>query len=132
MLDIAMDLDAGFLELTVDGAISDADYQQAVDAVSLLLARHKKINIVEVVKDIGWVDPGVWLKDLAFHLTHRSFMRRAAIVSDKGWMGPLTNLVAPLYPTSIRNFKLAEIEAARRWARATDPISEDEAPLDFA
>ncbi len=133
MLDIAMDAEAGFLELTVDGAISDADYQQAVDAVTLLLARHQKINVVEVVKEIGWVDPGVWFKDLAFHLTHHNFMRRAAIVTDKGWVGPLINLAAPLYPATIRNFRLAEIEAARQWVRASDAAaSSDEAPLDFA
>lgn len=133
MLDIAMDLDAAYLELTVDGEIGDIDYQRAVDAVNLLLERHKKIDVVEVVKDIGWVDPSVWFKDLAFHLTHHNFMRRVAIVSDKGWIGPLANLVAPLYPATIRNFRLSEIETARRWARAADPATAaDDATLDVA
>jgi hypothetical protein len=133
MLDIAMDLDTGFLELTLDGDIHDVDYQRAVDAVNLLLTRHKKIDVVETVKGFGWVDPGVWFKDLAFHLTHHNFMRHVAIVSDKGWVGPLANLVAPLYPATLRTFRLAEIETARRWAKAHDPAAEmDETPLDFA
>ncbi len=133
MLDITMDLEAGFLELTIDGQIGDIDYQRAVDAVNLLLKQHKKIDVVEVVKDIGWIDPSVWFKDLAFHLTHHNFMRHVAIVSDKGWVGPLANLVAPLYPAVIRNFRMAEIDAARQWARAADlDVTSDEARLDFA
>ncbi|MFM7027771.1 MAG: STAS/SEC14 domain-containing protein [Chakrabartia sp.] len=120
MLNVDLDPEAGFLELTVDGAIDDLDYQAAVDAVNLLLTQHQQINVVEVVKTLGWVDPSVWFKDLYFHLTHRNFMRRAAIVSDKGWVGPLTSLIAPLYPTMIRSFTLAELDDARAWVRARD------------
>ena len=53
MLTVTMDADAGFLELTVDGPIGDDDYKKAVDAVDQLLTRHPKIDIVEVVKEIG-------------------------------------------------------------------------------
>lgn len=134
MLDITMDQDAGFLELTVDGEVSEADYKRAVDAVDLLLARHRKINVVEVVKALGWVDPAVWWKDIAFHLTHHNFMRHVAIVSDKGWIGPLANLVAPLYPASIRSFSLNDIDAARAWAKMPDSETgpDQEPHLDFA
>ena len=132
MLKVDLDPEAGFLELTVDGGVDDLDYQAAVDAVNLLLAHHEKIDVVEVVKNLGWVDPMVWFKDLHFHLTHRNFMRRAAIVSDKGWVGPLTSLVAPLYPATIRTFTLSELEAARHWARYGDgggaPSAEGAAP----
>lgn len=117
MLDIAMDQEAGYLELTIDGPIETQDYRQAVDAVDLLMTRHKKIAVVEVIRTLGWVDPSIWWKDLAFHLTHHGFMRRAAIVSDHGWVGPLTNLVAPFYATEIRTFSLADLQTARDWVR---------------
>ncbi|MEY3905479.1 MAG: hypothetical protein RIR59_302 [Pseudomonadota bacterium] len=134
MLTVTMDADAGFLELTVDGPIGDDDYKKAVDAVDQLLTRHPKIDIVEVVKEIGWIDPGVWFKDLTFHLTHRNFMRHVAIVSDKAWVGPLSSLLAPLYPATIRNFHLAELDDARRWVRTHgDPDAPEAEPhLDFA
>ena len=41
----------------LNGRIGRADFQNAVDAVDRLLKTHKKIDVVEVVKDIGWIEP---------------------------------------------------------------------------
>lgn len=117
MLRVESDEVAGYLELTVDGRIGREDFDQAVKAVDALLQCHDKIDVVEIVLDIGWVEPQVWWKDLLFHLSHRSFVRHAAVVSDSGWVGPLTRLLAGVYPAAIRTFTTGEIEEARRWAR---------------
>lgn len=133
MLTVQVDEAAGYLELTVNGPIGRAEYQQAVDAVDKLLKRHKKIDVVEVVKALGWIEPEVWWKDLVFHLSHGAFMRHAAVVSDAGWVGPLTRMFAPLYPAAIRSFRLSELEAARTWARSSTHVeAEEDLPGDFA
>ncbi|NBR30716.1 MAG: STAS/SEC14 domain-containing protein [Sphingomonadaceae bacterium] len=132
MLDVRLDEEAGFLEITVAGPIHDVDYTQVVTAIDRLLVRHKKLNLVQVIQDIGWIDPSVWWKDLSFHLTHRHFLRRAALVSDAAWVAPLTNLFAPLYPATIKYFPLANLEEARRWAQARDGEDVTTPPLDFA
>ena len=44
MLDIMIDDAAGYIELTVDGAIDRAGYEAAVTAIEALLKTHKKIN----------------------------------------------------------------------------------------
>ncbi|MBK7161709.1 MAG: STAS/SEC14 domain-containing protein [Sphingomonadales bacterium] len=93
MLKVDKDAKAGYLELTVDGVIHKADYEAAVAAVDELLKTHEQLNVVEVVRDIGWVEPQVWWKDLLFHLAHRNFIHRAAVVSDSGWVGPVTRFV---------------------------------------
>ncbi len=131
MLKVQADEEAGYLELEVDGRIGRADFQNAVDAVDRLLKTHKKIDVAEVVKDIGWIEPEVWWKDMVFHLSHGAFMRHAAVVSDAGWIGPLTRLFAPLYPAAIRSFSLAEIDAARAWAKGGIAKAEN-VPGDFA
>ena len=120
MLKVETDVPAGYLELTVDGAIAKDDYQAAVDAVDLLLQSHAQLNVVEVVRNIGWVEPEVWWKDLLFHLAHRNFIRRAAVVSDSGWIGPVTRIFAPFYPAAIRTFGLDQIDHARQWAKVGD------------
>lgn len=117
MLKIDADKSSGFIELTVDGPIHKSDYEAAVAAVEELLKTHEKLNAIEVVKEIGWIDMGVWWKDLVFHLTHRMIFHRAAVVSDKGWIGPMTRFFAPLYPAEIRAFPLDQLDEARRWAR---------------
>lgn len=133
MLTVQTDGSAGYLELTVDGRIGREDFQRAVDAVDSLLETHSKIDVVEVVRSIVWVEPEVWWKDMVFHLTHGAFMRHAAVVSDQGWVGPITRLLAPLYPAAVRSFKLDEIEAARLWAtgHAASEATED-LPGDYA
>jgi SpoIIAA-like len=120
MLKIETDAKAGYLELTVDGVIHKADYEAAVAAVDELLKTHEQLNVVEVVRDIGWVEPQVWWKDLLFHLAHRNFIHRAAVVSDSGWVGPVTRLFAPFYPAAIRTFGLDQLEYARTWAKIGD------------
>lgn len=117
MLGVETDPEKGYLELTVDGRIGKDDYAAAVAAVDELLKSHERLNVVEIVLDIGWVEPEVWWKDIVFHLHHRRFLNRVAIVSDSGWVGPVTRLFAPLYPAAIRTFSAAEVETARRWAR---------------
>lgn len=133
MLTVQSDDAAGFLELTVDGRIGKDDFQRAVDAVDHLLKSHKKIDVVEVVRDIGWIEPEVWWKDMVFHLSHGVFVRHAAVVSDQGWIGPLTRMFAPIYPAAIRSFPMADLEAARTWAKSHGG-SKDAAtmPGDFA
>jgi hypothetical protein len=133
MLTVQTDPDIGYLELTVDGRIDKAHFEQAVEAIDALLKTHRKIDVVEIVRDLGWVEPEVWWKDIVFHLTHGNFMRHAAVVSDNGLIGPLTRMFAPLYPAAIRTFRLDELEDARRWAKAhAKPGEGDGPPLDFA
>jgi len=120
MLKVESDAKAGYLELTVDGVVHKDEYQQAVDAVDELLKTHEQLNVVEVVRDIGWIDAEVWWKDLLFHLSHRNFIHRAAVVSDNGWIGPMTRMFAPFYPAAIRTFGLDQLEYARTWAKVGD------------
>ena len=120
MLKIETSPSAGLSELTVDGAIHKADYGTAVAEIGELPKTHDKLNVIEVVHKFGWMDAEVWWKDLIFHLTHRNFIHRAAVVSDKGWVGPVTRMFAPLYPAAIRTFRLEELDEARRWAKLGD------------
>lgn len=120
MLKVEPDAAAGFLEITVDGTISRDEYEAIVTVVDELLKNHDKLNVVEVVRELGWIEPEVWWKDILFHLSHRNFLHRVAVVSDRGWVGPVTRLFAPLYPAAIRTFGEAELDEARRWARVGD------------
>lgn len=120
MLKVEADVATGFIEITVDGTISREEYEAVVITVEGLLKTHDKLNVVEVVKELGWIEPEVWWKDILFHLSHRDFMHRCAVVSNRGWVGPVTRLFAPLYPAAIRTFAEAELDEARRWARVGD------------
>lgn len=119
MMSMTCDDEAGFMEVMVDGAITRPDYEAVVAAVDQLLERHRKLDFVEVVRRLGPIPPEVWWRDLVFHLHHRDFLRRAAAVSDSGWVGPLVRLLAPLYPAELRYFPESRLDDARRWARGS-------------
>jgi SpoIIAA-like len=125
MFTVEMDKAEGYLELTVDGHVGRADFDDAVKAVDTLLETHKRINVVEIVLALGWVEPEIWWKDIAFQLSHHKWLNRVAVVSDSGWIGPVTRLFAPLYPAAIRTFSCGEIEAARAWAKGDDGGDEE-------
>ena len=120
MLKVHADAKTGYLELTVDGAIKKADFEAVIAAVDELIKSNKTVNVVEVVGEIGWVDVEIWWKDILFQLTHHKWLGRVAVVSDKGWVGPLTRFFAPLYPAEIRVFGLKQLDDARHWAKVGD------------
>jgi hypothetical protein len=39
------------------------------------------------------------------------------VVTDKGWIGPVTRAAGALIPAEVRVFPLADIEGARAWVR---------------
>ena len=108
---------AGFAELTLDGAMTGDEYAAVIAGVDEALKSHDKLNLVCVLKQFGHIDWSIWPKDLVFHATHRNWMKHVAIVSDMGWVEPTMRIFAPLYPAEIRCFPLSKLDEARAWAR---------------
>lgn len=117
MLQIATDAAAGVIEITVDGDIARADFEAAVQAIEALAAKHERVNAVEVIHRIGKMSPGLWWRDLNYSVSHLDKFGRCAVVTDKGWIGPLARFFAAFTHLEIRTFPLAELEAARAWVR---------------
>ena len=118
MLTYEIDKASCFLEATVDGPIRKNEYVALSTEVDALLKTHDKFNFVAVVRSFGPFAPAVWWKDMIFRLTHRHWLNHAAVVSDPGWIGPVTRFFAPIYPAAIRAFPLSQLDEARAWARS--------------
>lgn len=133
MMKVVSDPETGCLEIAVDGPISVADYQAAVDAVDALLKQRKHINVVEIVKSVGSVSPEIWWKDMLFRMSHHNFLHRVAVVSDLGWVGAMTRVFSPLFPAEVKMFAAKDVDAARSWAKSGGVDPEMVKPhLDFA
>jgi hypothetical protein len=117
MLELATDQEAGVIEITVDGDITRADFEAAVEAIEALLAKHDRVNAVEVIRRIGSMSPGLWWRDLNYSFSHLDKFGRCAVVTDKGWIGPLARFFAAFTRMEIRTFPPSELDAARFWAR---------------
>ena len=117
MLTQQTDPASGVIEITVDGAISKEEYQATVAAIQAAIDAHGKVRVIEVIRSLGWIDPGVWWEDVRWVFGHLNGIGRCAVVTDKGWVGSITRAVSALMPTEIRVFGLGELDAARAWVR---------------
>lgn len=117
MLSVECDKAAGYVEITLDGALHGDEYSAVVAAIDAALKVHDKLNLVGALRGFGHVDWSVWPRDLVFHATHRNWMKHVAIVSDMGWVEPTMRIFAPFYAAEIQCFPLAKLDEARAWAR---------------
>jgi hypothetical protein len=117
MLSYTVDEDAGLVDLTVDGAITKEDYSKVRDAVDGVIARYGKVRVVETIRTLGPIDAAIWWQDMSWAFSNLSKVSRAAVVTDNGWIGPVTRAVGALLPSEIRVFPLLEVAAARAWVR---------------
>lgn len=107
----------GVVELTVAGGITAEDYDKAVAEMDGAIAAFGKLRLIEIIEEVGSVDSAIWWRDIKWAWTHLKDIARCAVVTDSGWIGPVTRAVGALLPAEIRVFKLAEIGAARAWVR---------------
>ncbi|MCL2714202.1 MAG: STAS/SEC14 domain-containing protein [Alphaproteobacteria bacterium] len=114
---ITTDLAEGYMEVTVDGDIGVEDFENAVRAIDEVLARHDRLNVVEVVRRVGTIPPKLWFRDLRYVLSRLKRFGRCAVVTDKGWIGPVGKIFSALTSVEIRTFPLSELEPARAWVR---------------
>src|SRR3546814_13653186 len=59
---------SGIVEIVIDGQVDPADYDAAITAIDAMIERHGTVKVLEVLKNIGWVDPSIWWKDTIWGL----------------------------------------------------------------
>ena len=117
MLNWTVDDAAGVIDLIVDGAITRADYERLVPVLDAQVARHDKLRVVETVRKIGPIDWSLWWQDVAWVVKNRDSLARCAVVTDHGWIGPITRASAALFSGEMRVFPESQADAARAWVR---------------
>lgn len=117
MLTYLTDPTYGVVELTVDGGMTRDEYDAAVAEMNNAIEHFGTLKIIEVIRHIGPVDSSIWWQDVKWGITHLKHVARCAVVTDKGWIGPLSRAVGAMIAAEIRVFPLAELDEARAWVR---------------
>jgi hypothetical protein len=107
----------GVVELTVAGGITRDDYDRVVAEMDGAITKFGKLRVIEVIEEVGAIDSAIWWRDIKWAWYHMKDVARCAVVTDKGWIGPITRAAGALVAAEIRVFPLAEIDAARAWVR---------------
>jgi hypothetical protein len=113
--------DQNLLTLTLDGAVSRADYEQVVPVLEQKIARYGKVNAcLEVRRFDGLSLQALW-QDLKQDVKHyRDFNRVAVVSADNTLIKSAVALAGGLVPASFRHFPLEQLAVAEAWARGED------------
>lgn len=116
----AEDPDHGIVELRVSGRVSRQDYDSVAEPLQRFIDTHGTIRLMEVIESFEGFDPATLLPGLRFDMKNIRHVSHAAVVSDIGWIGPLSKAAGALISTRLRTFDLAQEEAARAWLRTPE------------
>lgn len=119
MMTFQKDDAAGIIEFTINGRVERADYEAVVQAFETMIAARGKVSVVEVIHDYRGIDPALWWRDVQWSFGHLNDFGRCAVVTDHGWIGPVTRFAAAFMPMEIRVFAMAALDEARAWVRET-------------
>ncbi len=118
MIKLLSGMPAGVLGLEAIDDVEEEDYRNVVlPAIESAIAAHGKVRLVFVLgpEFDDYEGDAVW-EDLKLGASHPASFERIAIVTDARWAGLTIKVFSVLLPGKARAFRLADLEAAKRWA----------------
>ena len=107
-------------EIRVLGRVTEHDMDEILPRLEDFIEKHGTIRIVEVIDRFDGFDPTTVLDGMKFDIKHLRNVSHAAVVSDIPWIGFMTRAASTVMPLTVRTFSMADLEAARAWARAPE------------
>lgn len=109
------------VELVVDGRVTQDDMDRLLPRMEAFIDAHGTVKLIEVVKDFAGFDASVIWPGIKFDFQHLRHVSHVALVSDIGWMTPLTKAAGAFMSTRIRIFTMDQMEDAVAWINDPDP-----------
>ena len=107
------------IELTVDGRVSEADFDEIAARLAAFIGDHGQVKILEIVKSFNGMDLAAIPKGVMFDLRHMKDFSHGAVVTDSGWIGKAAEVEGALIPgLDIEAFGLDEVAKAEAWLAA--------------
>lgn len=107
-------------EIIVDGKVTKEDFDQITGQLHKFIETHGKIKFLEVIKNFKGFDPSVIWDGIKFDMQHLRFISHCAVVSDIGWISPISRAAGAFMSTKLRTFSLDQLNEARQWIKNPD------------
>ena len=112
------------VEIVIGGHVTTEQFDATAKKLEAFIARHKRVRVLEIIKDFDGMDAGAFWHDLKFSLRHLRDFSRCAIVTNTKWFSPLSALAEPFLDCEVAYFPPAELETARNWLLWPDGVTE--------
>jgi hypothetical protein len=103
------------VEISIQGKITEADFDQIISQLKADFKTHGKLRILEEIYNFGGIDPWTLWKDIQFSLTHLNDFTHAAVVTDDWWLRLFAEGVGLVLSTEVKAFEASQLETAREW-----------------
>ena len=107
--------DNNIVEITIEGKITEADFDRLIEQVQADFKKHGKLRILEEIRSFEGIDPIALWKDLKFGLPHLNDITHVAVVTDTKWMQTFSTAIDSVLAAEVKAFDLSQIEEARKW-----------------
>ena len=103
------------VEFTVAGRITRADYEKVIEPMQAFIDKHGTVKLIEIVKSFDGFESSVLWPGIKFDFQNIRHISHVAIVSDIGWISPLSKAAGALMSTKLRTFEMDDLDQAREW-----------------
>ncbi|MCC1493964.1 STAS/SEC14 domain-containing protein [Cognatishimia sp. F0-27] len=111
---------AKLMEFTVSGHLGREEYDAVIEQVQAFIDTHGTVRMIEVIESFPTFDPSILLPGIRFDIKNLSHISHVAVVTDIGWLSPITRAAGAFMSTKMRVFETKDIEAARDWVRTAE------------
>lgn len=113
--------DTRTMEIHVDGKVSHAEFDATISAMDAFIQTHGTVKLLETVVSVKvGMDVSMFWEGLKFDMKNIRHISHCAVVSDIGWISPMSKAAGAFVSTKLRTFNLDEIGAARAWLENPD------------
>ncbi len=115
MIEYRNDPSNNIVEISVEGKITEADFDHVVSCLKADLEKHGQLKILEEIRSFSGIDPITLWKDVRFGFEHINDFTHAAVVTEAKWMRTFAEAVGSILSAEVRAFEASQIETARTW-----------------
>jgi SpoIIAA-like len=115
MIDYRNHTDNNIVEITVEGHITEADFDQVIAQLKADLQKHSKLRVLEEIRQFDGIDPLALWKDVQFGFSHINDFTHAAVVTDAKWMRTFSEAVGSVLSAKVKGFESSHVDEARDW-----------------
>lgn len=108
------------IELVVNGKVTQQDWDDVAPKFEKFLDAQGTIRLIEIIESLKGFDPILIWEGIKMDIKAIPRISHCAIVSDIGWISPISKAAGAFMPMQLRTFEMAQVDAARAWIAAPD------------
>jgi hypothetical protein len=115
MLSYVSDPEKPFVEVTVEGHITEDELHEGIRQLRAEVVTGQKSRVLEVIHDFKGMDFAAIWTDLRDGLPLARYVDKVAVVADQRWIQELSGLGCLITKAELKVFDLARLDEARTW-----------------